>query len=434
MTDFIIYISTQNMLKLTKKPFIPFVVLAFLFISIFFTSKLSAHTFQTNLYPDIELKKDHLVIELWIATFLFPPLEGINYGDNKPRPTLDKSREQIESFFNSNCPVFINGKKVPPNTQWLKFEEMEEVSHLGENADLTMAKMLFHYPASEEVRNIKFGWGLWFTDQAIKVETENGEETISHNPNILDMLIFVGGEAHPMYLTKEEPEFTWHAPARIITDNVEIASIEPIKKLDAGIPIISICVLVIGFFLTITRQRGKTFLRLSIIISSFIVAFILRNTLVIETSQSSETLAKNLDPSSAADLFTKLHRSIYRAFESESEDAIYNNLAKSVSQKLIGPLYEEVYQSLILRDEGGAISRINRVDYIEVNAIRIEDSNDFKIYCKWQVHGNVRHWGHSHKRSNEYEADYTLSVENDLWKIASSSVNLQKRVASPNGK
>ena len=422
------------MLKLTKKPFIPFVVLAFLFISIFLTSKLSAHTFQTNLYPDIELKKDHLVIELWVATFLFPPLEDINYGDNKPRPTLDKSREQIESFFNTNCPVYINGKKVPPNTQWLKFEEMEEVSHLGENADLTMAKMLFHYPASEEVRNIKFGWGLWFTDQAIKVETENGEETISHNPNILDMLIFVGGEAHPMYLTKEEPEFTWHAPARIITDNVEITSIEPIKKLNAGIPIISICVLVIGFFLTITRQRGKTFLRLSIIISSFIVAFILRNTLDIETSRSSETLAKNLDSSSAADLFTKLHRSIYRAFESESEDAIYNNLAKSVSQKLIGPLYEEVYQSLILRDEGGAISRINRVDYIEVNAIRIENSNDFKIYCKWQVHGNVRHWGHSHKRSNEYEADYTLSVENDLWKIASSSVNLQKRVASPNGK
>ena len=422
------------MLKLTKKPFIPFVVLACLFLSIFLTSKLSAHTFQTNLYPDIELKKDHLVIELWVATFLFPPLEDINYGDNKPRPTLDKSREQIESFFNSNCPVYINGKKVPPNTQWLKFEEMEEVSHLGENADLTMAKMLFHYPASEEVRNIKFGWGLWFTDQAIKVETENGEETISHNPNILDMLIFVGGEAHPMYLTKEEPEFTWHAPARIITDNVEITSIEPIKKVNAGIPIISICVLVIGFFLTITRQRGKTFLRLSIIISSFIVAFILRNTLVIETSRSSKPLAQNLDSSSAADLFTKLHRSIYRAFESESEDAIYNNLAKSVSQKLIGPLYEEVYQSLILRDEGGAISRINRVDYIEVNAIRIENSNDFKIYCKWQVHGNVRHWGHSHKRSNEYEADYTLSVENDLWKIASSSVNLQKRVASPNGK
>ena len=422
------------MLKLTKKPFIPFVVLAFLFISIFLTSKLSAHTFQTNLYPDIELKKDHLVIELWVATFLFPPLEDINYGDNKPRPTLDKSREQIESFFNTNCPVYINGKKVPPNTQWLKFEEMEEVSHFGEKAHLTMAKMLFHYPASEEVRNIKFGWGLWFTDQAIKVETENGEETISHNPNILDMLIFVGGEAHPMYLTKEEPEFTWHAPARIITDNVEITSIEPIKKVNAGIPIISICVLVIGFFLTITRQRGKTFLRLSIIISSFIVAFILRNTLVIETSRSSETLAKNLDSSSAADLFTKLHRSIYRAFESDSEDAIYNNLAKSVSQKLIGPLYEEVYQSLILRDEGGAISRINRVDYIEVNAIRIENSDDFKIYCKWQVHGNVRHWGHSHKRSNEYEADYTLSVENDLWKIASSSVNLQKRVTSPNGK
>ena len=86
------------MLNLTKKTIIPFVVLAFLFISIFLTSKSPAHTFQTNLYPDIELKKDHLVIELWIATFLFPPLENINYGDNNPRPTLDKSKEQIETM------------------------------------------------------------------------------------------------------------------------------------------------------------------------------------------------------------------------------------------------------------------------------------------------------------------------------------------------
>ena len=44
-------------------------------------SESQAHTFQTNLYPDIELKEDKLVIELWIASFLFPPLQHINYGD-----------------------------------------------------------------------------------------------------------------------------------------------------------------------------------------------------------------------------------------------------------------------------------------------------------------------------------------------------------------
>ena len=43
---------------------------------------------------------------------------------------------------------------------------------------------------------------------------EEEQEEVSHNPNVLDMLIFVDGDAHPMYLTKEEPEYVWHAPAK----------------------------------------------------------------------------------------------------------------------------------------------------------------------------------------------------------------------------
>ena len=123
-----------------------------------------AHSFQTNLYPDIELKSDHLVIELWIASFLFPPFEDKRYGDNIARPTLENAGNNVIDFFNSKCPVEINGKKTSPTIEWLKFEEMDEVSHLGETADITMAKMLFKYPINEEVRKIKFSWGLWFSE------------------------------------------------------------------------------------------------------------------------------------------------------------------------------------------------------------------------------------------------------------------------------
>ena len=63
-------------------------------------SESQAHTFQTNLYPDIELKEDKLVIELWVATFLFPPLQHLNYGDGKERPNEKSDRKKIESFFN----------------------------------------------------------------------------------------------------------------------------------------------------------------------------------------------------------------------------------------------------------------------------------------------------------------------------------------------
>ena len=406
-----------------------------IFLFILARSNLSAHTFQTNLYPDIELKSDHLAIELWIASFLFPPFEDIGYGDGKTRPTLDEAGKKVLDFFNSTCPIEINGENVPPIIEWLKFEEMDEVSHLGETADITMAKMLFKYPINEEVRNIKFGWGLWFPENSVKVINEEGQEEVSHNPNILDMLIFVDGEAHPMYLTKEEPEYVWHASAKtyndtIISDVINGAQTQKVITL----PAISILILVIGFLITITRPKGRPLLRLSIIIISFVLAFFSKNILRMETPIALDGSIEKLEPNQAVDQFTKLHRGIYRAFDSETEDAIYNNLAKSVSTQLIGPLYEEIFQSLILREEGGAVSRVNKIDYIDIKATPENNSNSFNVFCKWQVHGSVRHWGHNHFRSNEYEAEYVLSPENNLWKIASSSVSLQKRIKPPNGK
>ena len=249
------------------------------------------------------------------------------------------------------------------------------------------------------------------------------------------MLIFVDGEAHPMYLTKEEPEYVWHAPAKtyndtIINDVINGAQTQKVITL----PAISILILVIGFLITITRPKGRPLLRLSIILISFALAFFSKNILRMETPIALDGSIEKLEPNQAVDQFTKLHRGIYRAFDSETEDAIYNNLAKSVSTQLIGPLYEEIFQSLILREEGGAVSRVNKIDYIDIKATPENNSNSFNVFCKWQVHGSVRHWGHNHFRSNEYEAEYVLSPENNLWKIASSSVNLQKRIKPPNGK
>ena len=87
-----------------------------------------------------------------------------------------------------------------------------------------------------------------------------------------------------------------------------------------------------------------------------------------------------------------------------------------------------------MREEGGAISRVNKIDYLDLKAAPENNSTNYNIFCKWQVHGSVRHWGHNHFRSNEYEAEYILSTENNLWKIASSSVSLQKRIKPPNEK
>ena len=101
-----------------------------------------------------------------------------------------------------------------------------------------------------------------------------------------------------------------------------------------------------------------------------------------------------------------------------------------MTHNLVGPLYEDIYQSLIMRDEGGAVSRVNRIEYLDLQTAKAAKHEKHQVSCNWQVHGTVRHWGHSHFRSNEYEADYELAIENGLWKISSSNVNMQKRVRS----
>ena len=51
-------------------------------------------------------------------------------------------------------------------------------------------------------------------------------------------------------------------------------------------------------------------------------------------------------------------RNIYGAFDAASEDEIYDLLATSVDTALLDELYGEIYESLILRSEGGAVCRI----------------------------------------------------------------------------
>jgi len=54
----------------------------------------------------------------------------------------------------------------------------------------------------------------------------------------------------------------------------------------------------------------------------------------------------------------------------------------------------------------------------------------FQVRTRWQVEGEVYHWGHAHVRVNEYEADYTVLSTAAGWRIAASHIIEQFRVES----
>lgn len=153
-------------------------------------------------------------------------------------------------------------------------------------------------------------------------------------------------------------------------------------------------------------------------------------------------------PRRATTLFETLLRNVYRAFDYDSDEAIYDTLARSVAGRELEKIYNDVYQSLILRDEGGAVARVQRVEVLEAELIEGEapdfreasadapdtaaddpDTPDaFQVRGRWRVHGIVRHWGHTHRRVNEFEARYTIAPRAGRWKIIETEILQQQRV------
>jgi hypothetical protein len=138
------------------------------------------------------------------------------------------------------------------------------------------------------------------------------------------------------------------------------------------------------------------------------------------------------DEAEARQLFADLHRNIYRAFDHDDESGIYDALAGSVDGKLLDRIYTEVYEALVMRDQGGALSRVQQVDILESRLLGglPEDPDDprFRVRATWEVTSSLVHEGHEHVRVIEYEGIYTVALREAGWRIVEDRILSQRTV------
>ena len=136
--------------------------------------------------------------------------------------------------------------------------------------------------------------------------------------------------------------------------------------------------------------------------------------------------SENISEENARSVFSILLKNIYRAFDYKSESDIYDALAKSVEGELLTDLYLKIRKGLEMQEQGGTVSRIDRVNIIEGkmgNGSRNYTGNHgFNYNCSWTVKGTVEHWGHIHSRTNRYKAMFTVLAINKSWKITGMQV------------
>ncbi len=135
-----------------------------------------------------------------------------------------------------------------------------------------------------------------------------------------------------------------------------------------------------------------------------------------------------VSPEQASQVFTQLHKNIFRAFDYRNEEEIYNALAQSVDGELLRDLYLKIIESLKVKEQGGAVSNIREVKIVAGSALApdqdsgLSDRPSFGFRSQWDLVGTVEHWGHIHERTNQYDARFQVELIDDQWKITAMQV------------
>ncbi len=347
-----------------------------------------------------------------------------------------REREAIEAFFKDANPVTIDGVRVRPILGEMQFTVALQPIFLAPDSSLPPdVRLTLTHPTKSPPKQVSMVWETFAPDQRQMMEDPKAKLEVWAEMDAYE-------ENRLVFFEPDEPEVIWHAPAGPPEQRVGpvFAAVDE-RKL--SLPVASIAlvagwgVVLAGFRFSgrwpaVRRRLWK------LTIAPLLAAVLCHNVLVAQVPAPWHGKIEAPGPDEAVEIFRTLHSNIYRAFDYKSESDIYDVLAQSVDGPLLDQVYNEVYQGLIMRDQGGAVARIQSVEILDA---RMESSGvlpesgaaAFEIHCLWQVRGAVSHWGHVHGRINEYAAVYTVSRRGGNWKITGVEVLEQQRVVPEAG-
>ncbi len=278
-------------------------------------------------------------------------------------------------------------------------------------------RLTLRYPCKSPPRRVSVTWGVW---------PENEQAALPDRPTpTIEILALVAAAGVDRVVTfeKSEPQFTWHREAE--EGRGRFAEVPAIaQSQERRLPWGAAAGAVLALLCAIkgpTSLRRTLFGPLAVGFGALVALQL--TTKNVELPTEAEALA----------IFEPLHENIYRAFDYTDEGAVYDALEQSVDGDLLAGLYDEVYRSLVLQEEGGAISKVTAVRHVKIDVEEIglvgpEKRAGFSLQCEWQVDGAVYHWGHAHTRTNEYIASYTVHAGDAGWRIAGSQPIEQRRI------
>ncbi len=297
---------------------------------------------------------------------------------------------------------------------------------------LTRVHLVLAYPVKAPPKTVAMRWGAYPPDYTLEPGPDG-----TRPPIALEARLRAEGRLTIIRFTRDEPEVIWHATGMTAEDRFapvpDLAAAEEVTP--RTIPALSLAlgallVLLVGVELIARKGRPRP-MRLALY-ALVLIPSAWASAPVLRVPVSTGSVAEKLTPEQALEIFRPLHANIYRAFDYQTESEIYDALSRSVAGDLLDALYNQIYRSLIMQDQGGAVSSVQAVRLMDARIESLGTLDDgtpaFNVEARWQVDGVVNHFGHSHWRTNEYLARFGVARLAPGWRITSHEILESQRL------
>jgi hypothetical protein len=273
-------------------------------------------------------------------------------------------------------------------------------------------------PLDRAVIGVTLAYALDETPSNVKVELASFPGYISAIP--ISFTDPWGSTAHT--LSAQSPDAEWkRRMAGFRRPLIQEVQIEPLTW-----PAVSLVLLISAFALAYIIRKGLTVRYRDAILVLLVGTAILVYPFLRLNAPSfiSQNIASEESSGKALNL---LLTNIYRAFDYQTEEAVYDQLAISTMGDQLAGIYLEHQSAMELEDRGGARASVDQVSVTDIRDVRRKDESII-IEAIWEVSGSVSHFGHIHYRKNLYDARVFIKAIDGAWKISGMEVMEKERI------
>lgn len=339
--------------------------------------------------------------------------EWLGVGATAP-PLTDEARraelmEAGRALWTELAPIEIDGERVAPVVTGVRvFDSVAQVFGKEDGYVYQLS-----YPCTGKPRAITVTWSRFPPDPRGGLPK-------------MPLYVQADGDFQMHYLLEDEPSYTWHAP-RPGSGRLAPAPLDTPPARRALWCAAAGAALLVGGALALRSRRPAR--RAAAALGGLVLGGAL---------WAAAPAAVRVPRGDAAfELFATLHARLYGAFASTNEHEIYAQLASCVDDAILDALYQDIYHSLILREEGaGAVCQVTAVQPLAREAAEPDPVGSrpaFGVEWTWRVEGRVIHYGHEHERQSRYRARYTVAHDGRGWKIAGVEPLAMEREAPDDG-